>query len=189
MMSGSKAVLDANVLYSAPVRDLMLSLAMEKLFEPLWSTEIQNEWIENLLNKRKDLTRNQLIKAHKAMNTAFPNAEHDDYQEYLEQCKLPDKKDHHVLALALSQKAPLIVSFNQKDFPMNSLKQHLISCLDPDSFACKLFEEDKKLVLLAFTNMQKRLKSPPITEERLLEIYTHVGLKNFAFQLISHVNH
>ena len=187
-MISTRVVLDANVLYSAPVRDLMLSIAAERLFIPLWSSEIQNEWMENLLNNRKDLTRNQLLKAQKAMDIAFPEAQHDDYMQFIHRCDLPDEKDHHVLALAISQKAQHIMSFNQKDFPETSLKGLQITCLHPDSFACNILEVNKKLVLKAFYKMHKRLKSPPISEEKLLGIFSNVGLINFSLQLKTHLN-
>jgi hypothetical protein len=38
-------VLDACVLYPAPIRDLLLSLAAEGLFIVKWSDIIQNEWV------------------------------------------------------------------------------------------------------------------------------------------------
>lgn len=42
-------VLDACVLYPAPVRDILLSLADVGLFKPKWTDQIQDEWIKNLL--------------------------------------------------------------------------------------------------------------------------------------------
>jgi hypothetical protein len=42
-------VLDACVLYPAPIRDLLLSLAAEGLFIVKWSDIIQNEWVRTLL--------------------------------------------------------------------------------------------------------------------------------------------
>lgn len=38
------AVLDANVLYPAPVRDILLNFADAKLFQPKWTKTIQEEW-------------------------------------------------------------------------------------------------------------------------------------------------
>jgi hypothetical protein len=49
------AVFDACVLYPAPLRDLLISLAVAGLFRARWTDRIHDEWIGNLLNKRKDL--------------------------------------------------------------------------------------------------------------------------------------
>lgn len=51
------AVLDANVLYPAPVRDILLSLADAKLFLPKWTKTIEEEGVRNLLANRPDITR------------------------------------------------------------------------------------------------------------------------------------
>jgi hypothetical protein len=46
------AILDACVLYPAPVRDLLLHLANFDLYKPKWTKEINEEWKRNLLNNR-----------------------------------------------------------------------------------------------------------------------------------------
>lgn len=38
------AVLDANVLHSATLRGALLRMAQERLFRPLWSDKILEEW-------------------------------------------------------------------------------------------------------------------------------------------------
>ena len=48
-MSAYTALLDANVLYPAPVRDLLLQLAVTDLYKAKWSADIHREWVENLL--------------------------------------------------------------------------------------------------------------------------------------------
>lgn len=42
-MSGSKVVLDANVLYGSLFRDLLLSLFAEGFYEAKWTEEITDE--------------------------------------------------------------------------------------------------------------------------------------------------
>lgn len=59
--SGFIAVLDANVLYPAPVRDILLHIAAKGLYQPKWSKEIQDEWLRNLMANRPDLKRQILL--------------------------------------------------------------------------------------------------------------------------------
>ena len=47
-------LLDANVLYPAPLRDFLLNIAEQNIYSPKWSDEIQSEWSRNLLLKRTD---------------------------------------------------------------------------------------------------------------------------------------
>ena len=43
------ALLDACVLYPAPLRDVLLSLANKGLYHARWTRDIQDEWVRNLL--------------------------------------------------------------------------------------------------------------------------------------------
>lgn len=56
-MSSFTAVYDACVLYPAPLRDLLMHLALSDLFRAKWTNEIHDEWIRNVLKDRPDLTR------------------------------------------------------------------------------------------------------------------------------------
>ena len=53
--SSFTALYDANVLYSAPLRDLLMRLAMTGLYRAKWTEEIHAEWMRNLLFNRPDL--------------------------------------------------------------------------------------------------------------------------------------
>lgn len=48
-MSHFTAPLDANVLYPAPIRDLLIEVVRTDLFKVKWSADIHREWIEALL--------------------------------------------------------------------------------------------------------------------------------------------
>lgn len=100
-ISRSIALLDACVLYPAPVRDLLLHMANMNLFFPKWTGQIHEEWIRNLLKNRLDLSSEQLQTTVHAMNTAFPEADVKEYNSRIEGLHLPDLNDRHVLAAAI----------------------------------------------------------------------------------------
>jgi hypothetical protein len=68
------ALLDANVLYPAPLRDYLLHLASLGVYVPIWTAAIQDEWIRNLLEARPDLRRAALEGTQRSMDRAFPGA-------------------------------------------------------------------------------------------------------------------
>jgi hypothetical protein len=62
------AFYDANVLYPAELRNLLMHLALTGLFRAKWSSEVHEEWISNLLEKRPDLKRAQLERTRDLMD-------------------------------------------------------------------------------------------------------------------------
>ena len=72
-MSNFVAVYDACVLYPAPLRDLLMHLAVSDLFRARWTTRIHEEWIRNLLAKRRKLTRAQLERTRDLMDASVPD--------------------------------------------------------------------------------------------------------------------
>lgn len=176
-------VLDANVLYPAPLRDFLLSLAFRQLFMPKWSDIIQYEWTSNLLLNRTDLTENQLNRTVKLMNTAFPEANVEDFEHLTNELELPDENDRHVLAVAIASKSNIIITQNLKDFPDTYLHTFQIEALSPDDFILNLIKEQQELVLLALKDMQNRLKNPPLSILEILETLQRNGLKGTVLQL------
>ena len=47
-MTGFTALLDANILYPAPMRDIFLQLAADDVFRVKWTEDIHREWIDAL---------------------------------------------------------------------------------------------------------------------------------------------
>jgi hypothetical protein len=76
-MAGSArytALLDANVLYRATLRDLLLSLARDGLYHARWSERIQDEWVRSLLARRPDLDPADLRRTCELMAQAVPDS-------------------------------------------------------------------------------------------------------------------
>jgi len=67
-MATFTALYDACVLYPAPLRDLLMRVAMTDLFRARWTDEIHEEWITAVLRDRDDLTRDQLERTRSLMN-------------------------------------------------------------------------------------------------------------------------
>lgn len=176
-------VLDACVLYPAPVRDILLSLASEGLFIPRWSSKIQEEWVNNLLKNRKDLSRNSLASTVRAMNDAFPTANVTDFEDLISTIYLPDNDDRHVLACAIKSSASLIVTFNTKDFIKSELNKYGIRVLNPDDLISDFTDSDLAVCCLAFKKMVKRLKKPPMTKDQVLSILIKCNLSISANNL------
>ena len=57
MESPVTAVYDANILYSAPLRDFFIRLAQAGVGRARWTDQIQEEWIRNVLNNNLRLSR------------------------------------------------------------------------------------------------------------------------------------
>lgn len=172
------AILDANVLFPAPLHDFLLQLANVNLYQPKWTKQIQEEWIENLLLKRFDLKRDSLEKTDEAMNAAFPDANVDNYEAIIKRLTLSDNNDRHVMAAAIKAKANFIVTFNLKDFPSIYLKSFGILAVRPDDFISLLTKINRQRCLLALRNQVQSLRNPPKTREEVLDSLTKCGLKS-----------
>ncbi len=128
------ALLDANVLYPAPLRDYLLHLASLGVYEPVWTAAIQDEWIRNLVKARPDINRAALEATQRSMDKAFPGSNVMGYESLIENLSLPDPDDRHVLAAAIKGDAQIIVTANLKDFPSSVLLAYSIRAEHPDEF-------------------------------------------------------
>jgi predicted nucleic acid-binding protein len=177
------AVLDACVLYPAPIRDLLLHLASAGLYSPKWTALIHSEWIRNLLRNRSDLTAAQLQRTKEAMDGAFPAAEVTHFEPLLVTLDLPDPDDRHVLAAAIHCQADLIVTANLKDFPVTALLPYDVIAQHPDAFVANLLDLYPQQGLLAYRGQVAALKNPPKTPSQVLDNLRKVGMSISADKL------
>lgn len=179
------AVYDACVLYPAPLRDFLMWLALSGRFRARWSLEIHNEWKRNLLKNRPDLTTEQLDRTSDLMDQAIPDACVYGYERLIEGLTLPDVDDRHVLAAAIRCNASVIVTFNQKDFPDETLGAFGIEAQHPDEFVDNLFDLDPAAVVAAAQRQRKQLKTPPMDVTTYLELLLRQGL-NRSIKALTH---
>jgi len=167
-VSSFTAVYDACVLYPAPLRDLLMHLAMADLFQAKWSDMIHDEWTGNLLKNRPDLTAQQLAHTRNMMNSHVPDALVTDFEELIPSLTLPDPDDRHVMAAAIRGQADIIVTKNLKDFPASALAQYGIEAQHPDEFVVRLLDLAPEVVCEAVRLHRQSLKRPPKTVAEFL---------------------
>ena len=179
------AVYDACVLYAAPLRDLLMRVALTGLVQARWSEEIHREWMENLLAQRPDLQRKRVQRTRERMDAALPAALVTGYEPLIDTLTLPDVNDRHVLAAAIHGNAAVIVTFNLSDFPATALSPHGIEALPPDAFLVRLFEMDAEAVGEAARRQREALQNPPKTVEEYLATLEAQGLPQTVARLRS----
>jgi len=162
-MSTFTALYDACVLYPAPLRDLLMHLAMTDLFRARWSDKIHDEWIRSVLANRPDLTIEQLERTRDLMNANVRDCLVTGFEKLLAGLELPDADDHHVLAAAIRAGADVIVTFNISDFPASCLEPYGVEALHPDDFVTHLLDLAPGAVCTAAKRHRASLRKPAKT--------------------------
>jgi predicted nucleic acid-binding protein len=185
-MPSAKVLFDANVLYPAPLRDLLMHLALTRLFTAKWTDEIHEEWIRNVLRKRTDLSRKMLERTRRLMDAKAKDALITGYEGLIPTLELPDPKDRHVLAAAIHANVSIIVTFNLADFPNDILRSYAIEAIPPDDFAIRLVAKSLSDVLEAVRRQRAGLRNPPKTPTEFIETIREQRLPRFADFLSKH---
>ncbi|GGR34535.1 PIN domain-containing protein [Deinococcus ruber] len=187
-VSSVKALLDANVLYPATLRSLLIDLSLQGLYQAHWTDALQDEWIRNLLLHRPDLDPAKLQRTRVLMDRALDTARITDYEARMPQLQLPDPDDRHVLAAALHGGVDLIVTQNLRDFPTAVLEPLGLQALHPDRFVQNLLETDTTAVLEALRVGRARFRAPPLSVAELLGMLERQGLPMTVSRLREHAD-
>lgn len=182
-VSNFTVVYDACVLYPAPLRDLLMHLAVTDLYRAKWTDTIHDEWIRNVLRDRPDLTPEQLQRTRDLMNAHVRDCLVTGYETLIDAVTLPDPDDRHVLAAAVWTKADVIVTFNLRDFPEQALTANGIEALHPDDFLKYQLDLAPNIVCAAVKRHRASLKKPPKDVEEYLATLEAQGLAQTVFGL------
>jgi predicted nucleic acid-binding protein len=176
-MSIYTVIYDSCVLYPAPLRDLLMQLALTDLFKAKWTDEIHDEWMRNLIKNRPDLSMADLLRVKDLMNKHVEDALVENYQSLIPALNLPDPNDRHILAAAIHCNANAIITFNLRDFPESELSKYNIEAQHPDTFLVNQIYLNSEKVFRAIETILQRLKNPPKTISEYLEILLQQGLQ------------
>lgn len=177
------ALLDACVLYPAPVRDLLLQVAVTDLYKAKWSADIHREWIESLMANEPHRDRAALERTRDLMDASTRDCLVTGYESLIPSLNLPDPDDRHVLAAAIKGRCDAIVTANLKDFPEAVLEPFGIDLQHPDEFLCNHLNLAQGLFCSCVQRVRRRLKNPPYTIDQYLDILTRNGLVATAAEL------
>lgn len=171
------AFFDTNVLYGALLNDFILTLADRGLFRPLWSEDVLCELRKNLIKNGEDP---ELVeKRVGTMEEYFADALVAGYADLIDSMPNHDK-DRHVLAAAVKGGAEVLVTFNLKDFPTESVKQFDIEVVHPDDFLLDQLDLYHAPTLTAITELVEGYNSPAMTEEDFIIALMRAGVPKFA---------
>lgn len=82
-MAGFKVVIDANVLYSTYLRDLLLHLAEKGFYEVRWTDQILQEVSRNIKKKRPEDVHDKIDRMIARLNEAFEDARVTGYEDLI----------------------------------------------------------------------------------------------------------
>ncbi len=170
------AIIDACVLYSAPIRDLIVRLAQASLIQARWTSEIHDEWMLNLLINNAKVSRERLERTRSLMDGAVRDCLVENYADLIDSLILPDPDDRHVLAAAIRAGADVIVTYNLGDLPEDALTTYGIEAQHPDEFLAHLLDVAPGAVTAVAKRQRKSLKNPPKTVDEFLAILEQQGL-------------
>lgn len=186
-MASVTVVYDACVLYPAPLRSLLMYLALTDLFRARWTEAIHEEWMRHVRQDYPDITQEQVERIRDLMNSHVRDCLVTGYEGLTPTLTLPDPDDRHVLAAAIRAGADVIVTSNLTDFPAEALTPHGITAQHPDEFITHLLEQAPAVVCEAARKQRQSLKKPPKTVEEYLQALerqrlsrTVAGLRSFA---------
>ena len=149
-------VIDTCVLMSTILKNLLLRLAQNDLFEPVWADYIGEEWRRNA-SRVWEVSEEDIAAEWQAMQEAFPRANMGVVNQFETGLSRSDPKDWHVIAAgraALSLEpdySVCILTRNLRDFNRSELRQVGLSLYSPDEFLVKCYEVAPDLLMQLLT--------------------------------------
>ncbi|MCA8908328.1 MAG: PIN domain-containing protein [Rhodospirillaceae bacterium] len=130
--SAVDVLVDANILFAAPMRNLLIACTLAGLVRPRWSDIIQEEWTRARRRQEPRLKEERLALLRALVDHTVPEARVDGFEGRIGDLRLRDRNDRHVLAAAIEAGCPVIATRNRKDFRPRDLAPFGVHAADPD---------------------------------------------------------
>jgi hypothetical protein len=183
MLGTFRAFLDASVLYPVSLRNLLMRLTLDGLYQARWSASVHEEWIRAVLRDHPHIPPSRLREMRDAMDDRAEDSLVTGYETLIDSLTLPDPNDRHVLAAAITAHADVIVTCNLRDFPEEALDPFDIEAQHPDEFIRHMLDLAPIAVVDAVRQQQGRLINPPVSMAELLALFERQQLLETVAEL------
>lgn len=129
-----------------------------------------------LARNRPDIPAARLERLGALINDSVPDCLITGYELLIENLKLPDPDDRHVLAAAIKAGAQVIVTANLRDFPQSDLAPWDIEAQTPDDFMLNQISVDAMTVFACIQQIADSRKRRPKTVNDVLGQLERHGL-------------
>ncbi len=159
MRADYPVVLDACVLIPMPLADTLLRMAeAPRLYLPRWSQLIMDEVTRNLIAKR-NMPVDKARRREAEICRHFPEAWVEGFEPFT-QVMTNDSGDRHVLAAAVRAHAELIVTYNRRHFPNDSVRPWNIEVQGPSTFLRGLYDLEAGLFVRKLHEQAEQIGIP-----------------------------
>ena len=177
-------LIDTNVLIPFYSKDFWLELGSRGL--PIhWSVSIEAEF-RRVWARLYPARAGQATDLLALMHTIVPDWRAPESRKVIQEVRLPDPADRHVLAAAVGVGAEVIVTRNLRDFPPSVLAPYGVEARAPDRVLCDLFDDRPNLILAAGAAMRARPKRPPQSPDEWLAGLAAGHFPDLAARLQAH---
>jgi predicted nucleic acid-binding protein len=174
---------DANALYGNAQRDLLVRIARAGLVQAKWTDEILAEMARARRRRDPDLPQEKLDRLCELMRLAVADCMVTGYEDLIDNLKLPDPDDRHVLAAAIRAHAQVLVTANLRHFPVDYLAHFDLEAKLPDDFVLDQLGINDSAVFACVQQIADTRERPPSTVPGILEELERSGLVQSAAAL------
>lgn len=168
-----RLMMDACILYPTVLREILIGLADARLFTPLWSARILEEWAHVAARTGvEDVARGEIA----LLRTNWPEAEIAPKPGLHQTLSLPDADDIHVLAAAIGGRADAILTTNLRDFPGRTLARYGLDVRTPDSVVVEFIAENEEIVRRVVGSVQQKTETLSARPQPLRTLLKRAGL-------------
>jgi predicted nucleic acid-binding protein len=129
-----------------------------RLYTPLFSASILDE-VDRTHTKDLNWPQHIAESWRRAVESSFAESIVTGHESLIPICK-NNEKDRHVLAAAIKGQAEVIVTFNLKDFPKESLSDFDITAVHPSDYLNTLYSIDAGLVVSRIDALAQKRNRP-----------------------------